>query len=242
MLRESRIYKADLAHNLRNPTDQRNTLQDEYLAQLRARVLEREQGLDPRDLPFHMQRLGVPSDAILALRQPADEPAMRAATTFNRAPRGLTSFLFLSGPTGVGKTTAAAAVVQECLRRHPPNGGPTGQLPPVVWLHASALTRLSQFDSERDMRAWRAAHLLVLDDAGEEASELGRAAVIELVKEREASGRRTVITTNLRPADFGARYGSAVTSRLEAKGVNPNLWNVRVLRRKTGAPRAQEAV
>jgi hypothetical protein len=239
---ESKILKEDHAYNLGRPPDEhRNRLRDEYLNDLRDRASRREQGLDPRDLPYHLQKLRVPTDAIIALRNPQDTPALIGARRFIQAPWRLTLFLFLSGPTGVGKSVAAALTTWDYVRRFPPNNAPTGTADPVVWAEASELTRASGFVEPVRLRAMKVAQLLVLDDAGEESTEMGRAALVDLAKDRDAAGRRTVITTNLRPEDFRRRYGDPLAERIKAKGVLPSLWNSKSMR-KTGATRAQEAV
>lgn len=174
----------------------------------------------------HAQKAGVPYAAIAKLRQgPSKSTALAAAREFNKDSQAL--FLLLLGPTGVGKTLAAALVVVDFASKWPWNLQPLGGMQePIRWVDSVTLTRLSAFDDEakRYVEALKACHLLVLEDAGDEGTELGRGVFVELLMARHAKGRRTVITANLRPPTFRGRYGAAVADRIRESGYMPNLF------------------
>lgn len=198
-----------------------------YREQLRQRGEERARSDDPKDLESRMQRAGVPWRALSALRALEDWPAVDAAKKWLAMPGEWVNFLALMGDTGLGKTVAAAYAFREQARRTSPDLQ-TGQAEPLVWLQAQVFTRISAFsdDDRRTMERAKAARFLVLDELGDEATAMGVAAVKELCMAREAAGRRTVITTNLRGGtgdSFELRYGAALWDRLTTRGVVPKL-------------------
>ena len=188
---------------------------------------------DSADLPYRLQRLGVPVEAIVTLRRPQERPSLVAARKFLGAPRELILFLSLQGPAGVGKTVAAAAVVQATCRRLPRDRA-TGTREPIVWTPASRLTRLSAFDGadEELLAGMRSAQLLVVDDMGDEGTGLGVSAIVDVLKDREAKKRRSVLTSNVMPDVFRRRYGEGLADRINGKGINPNLWAEKSMRTK----------
>ena len=114
--------------------------------------------------------------------------------------------LILSGGTGTGKSVAAV----EMLARH---GG--------SFVHARDLAR--RHDPWKEDRAdgvtkidVESRGLLVLDDLGTERLEDPRflAALEDLLDARQSVTRRTLITTNLSPAQFRERYKERFADRL----------------------------
>lgn len=129
--------------------------------------------------------------------------------------------LILVGSIGAGKTSAAIsaghlavaagrfvrfATHQQYLDWLRPDGAPSGRSP--VWIR------------EQHERA----DLLILDDLGaeenldEEASKFVRKETNELLGNRLASGRPTIVTTNLSSEDLSVMLGARMVSRLGARG------------------------
>lgn len=219
-----RDVQARLARGEINLEQARAELLAPYQAQYAARLESRERSADPRDLEFRLQRLGVPPRVLVALRGPQETAAIIEARKFAGAPPEMVPFLTLLGAPGLGKTVAAAWVFREVARHTSPDR-PTGMPEPLVWAQAADFTRVSAFsqDDEARLRAMRSAVLLVVDDAGDEATALGAAALGDVLKARESAGRRSVITSNLRPDAFRTRYGQALWDRLAGRGLLPRL-------------------
>jgi len=120
-----------------------------------------------------------------------------AAAEFVRA-GGLYS-LVLCAPPGRGKSWIATWVVAESLER-------------ALWVAASDCRVGDSWAATRE-RALKIA-LLAVDDLGEEASgDWGVREMATLLESRHNAGCRTVVTTNLSPAEIGARYGERLLSR-----------------------------
>lgn len=184
------------------------------------------------------KKSGAPYEALKALKSgPRDSEALAAARKFNRDSESL--FLVLLGPPGVGKTLAATLAVVDFCSKWPWNEQPSGgaNSEPVLFVDAATLTRLPTFDAEsrKYTDRLRACRLLVLEDAGDEATEAGKALFVELLLAREKTNRRTVITANLRPEAFKLRYGDAVADRVRASGYVPNLFGEKSQRERRSA-------
>jgi DNA replication protein DnaC len=199
------------------------------LARRKAEVYARAAGEDNKrrfeDGWHWAQKHHVPMPALRALRAgPGESKALTAARAFIRDREKL--FLVLLGPTGVGKTLAAALVALDFCARWPWNQQSTGGThSPLHYVDAATLTRLSAFDDEaqRYVQDLKDARLLVLEDAGDEGTELGKGVLVELLMHRHATERRTVLTSNLTREGFKARYGDAVADRVRSSGLVPNL-------------------
>lgn len=183
---------------------------------------------------YRLQQLGVPSRSILALGHELDANAtVCAARTFMD---GSKPFLVLIGTPGVGKSVAAAYVLQEFVRSFRWNEQAAGSNPrPAVYLEAGALTGVTAWDEHhrREMEAARAAQVLVVDDMGDEGTPAGIDAVARLLLHRADNSRRTVITSNLTKAAFAKRYGAALADRLREIAVTPDLQNEQSYRRQS---------
>lgn len=125
-----------------------------------------------------------------------------------RAVQGLSRDCFaavLSGPTGVGKSLAAAWWAK---REN------------ALWVRSRAIVAMADWgdDWARVLRA----QALVIDDVGTEAdADLKRgwaARFDELLDVRIYGGRRTVITTNAGGKEFAALVGARVIDRLKEHG------------------------
>lgn len=206
-----------------------------YKAQFDKRHVEllAQEAMARGDLETHLRRVGVPMERVQNLRATSEGfQSMEAARSFIRLRQKL--LLILIGPPGVGKTVAAATVVKDACERWPWNSQATGQLAePAAFMPASQLTSLSSFehvDQER-LRYLRRVPLLVLDEAGEEATQYGRGLLMTLLSERHAAGRRSVVTSNLTVEAFRERYGTALLDRVKGDGVMPDLSGQKSLRR-----------
>ena len=111
------------------------------------------------------------------------------------------SILVLAGDTGCGKSFAAAVAISQL-------GG--------LWSHAPDLAHVAEEGEVRPELAMRAASLLVLDDVGIEHSPSGYAAsrISDVLEDRDARSKPSLITTNLSPEEFRARYGPRIASRV----------------------------
>jgi hypothetical protein len=213
----------------------------EYRQKLIARTAERERGLDPRELSYRLQKIGVPAEDVIALRGDLLETAaMGGARRFLAAPAeaGM-RFLLLLGGTGVGKTLAASYVVRDEARRFDWNGQASGPVSdPIQFVRAGDLTRVDFQDRvegaqhRATLEAMVRCRLLVVDDAGDEGGIEGRRALAESLLKRDAAGRRTVITTNLTKERFIELYGQPLADRIRARGVVPNLAGERSRRKR----------
>jgi DNA replication protein DnaC len=193
-----------------------------YRQQLAARNGQQDEGPSPDELEAALGRAGVPGNVLEGLRgQLYANANLTAARAFYVAPAKTQRTLVLLGPAGRGKSLAAAWVMREVLKQDGWNNAPTGAPPmPVQFLPAANLTRLSGYDKldSEWMDQLGRVKLLVVDDAGDEASAIGIAALGNLLKQRHNRMRRSIITSNLRKPAFGARYGMELMDRAEAEG------------------------
>lgn len=224
---------------LSNP-EGRKQLLAEYYEQLRQRSAQRETNGDrPGEAWARAQKAGCPMQALVALRnQPADGKALVAARRFCREGRGIMTFLTLLGETGIGKTTAACHVVLDFCRSWAWNEQATGtDFEPVIYADAASLTRLSAFEAADKAHAERlkGTRLLVLEDLGDEWTEMGKSVLTELLMHRDARKRRTVLCSNVTGEPFEKRYGTAVMDRLRKNGFIPNLQGEKSFRQKARA-------
>jgi len=148
-------------------------------------------------------------------------PAMEAARRMLDDPARLT--LVLSGPAGDGKTVAAVRWLTRAARR-PILTSETGQ----SWEWDPRTRFAPVFDLERKARSWdpqdkgwmddlRTCRALVIDDLGAETGDI-RGTLTALVYERCRQQLRTVITTNLDPKAFSAKYEDRNVDRLLQAG------------------------
>jgi len=127
--------------------------------------------------------------------------------------------LFFSGGTGLGKTFLSA-----CIAREVSQSGHS-----VVY--DTAINVFSRFearkfardlDSEKeardDTKRYLNCDLLILDDLGSElTTPFVQSALYEVVNSRLASGRRTIISSNLSMDEIRDRYTPQIASRLEGE-------------------------
>jgi DNA replication protein DnaC len=126
--------------------------------------------------------------------------------------------LVLSGASGCGKTAAACWWLFQ---------QPNEVLARSLFITAARLARLNKFDDETMSQVF-CAHRLVLDDlAVEYSDEKGffRSFLDEIVNERYANKRQTLITTNVDVETFKIRCGERITDRLREAGAFVSLGN-----------------
>ncbi len=126
--------------------------------------------------------------------------------------------LLLSGDPGLGKTFLSASIARVVS-----DAGHS-----VVYDTASHI--FSRFEArkfdrgedgdeaEDDVSRYLKCDLLIVDDLGTEmTTAFVQSALYELVNTRLMTNRKTIVSTNLSPAELGARYGAAILSRLEGE-------------------------
>ena len=121
------------------------------------------------------------------------------------------AIVVLSGTPGCGKTVAAAKWLYDFAKKTQRAG---------FWLTAARLARWPRY-SDADMDRLLRPPRLVIDDLGNEfLDEKGSfmATLDELLNERYAHKRPTVITTNLNLAGFKARYEERIADRIREDG------------------------
>ncbi|HYF08108.1 MAG TPA: ATP-binding protein [Acetobacteraceae bacterium] len=143
--------------------------------------------------------------------------------------------LALSGGAGTGKTTAAScwlwSAVDAAIR-----DDFTGGRPPMLFLTAARLSRWPKYDDEQ-MRRVLKAHRLVIDDLGAEYVDKNGSYLSlldEVVNERYANRRATLLTTNLEVGPFKERYGERIADRIREIGRFVSVGN-KSMRRKDAA-------
>lgn len=127
--------------------------------------------------------------------------------------------LLFSGPPGLGKTFLSA-----CIARRVSEKGAS-----VVYdtaghvfqqFESGKFGRENPFeeDPEREINRYLNCDLLIVDDLGTEMlTTFVQSVVYRIVNERLISGKKTVLSTNLSPAELGKRYGEAVLSRVQGE-------------------------
>ena len=124
--------------------------------------------------------------------------------------------LLFTGAPGLGKTFLSA-----CIAREVSDGGFS-----VVYDTAGQV--FAQFEREKfgrenpygedpdaEVNRYLNCDLLILDDLGSEmTTAFVQSALYQIVNSRLAAGRKTIISTNLRPQEIGERYSPAIFSRI----------------------------
>ena len=174
-------------------------------------------------------------DADLVLRRGlGDTAALRAAREFQQAKASEWAFLVLSGPPGVGKTTALGWLGLQTAAVLGPKPGPRNLSDyhcsdgprtiyfreSVAWARATELARVGLYDREA-IKPYLQRPILILDDLGLEfrdAKGAFDALIGEVLDHRYAERRRTAISTNLTAREFTERYGERIVDRLRECG------------------------
>ena len=162
---------------------------------------------------MRLEQLGVGDRTLAAVRSPLQTPAMDAVRAW--LPTSSWSLLLIGGP-GCGKTVAAAWAAPHIFAA----GGY------VCWVRVAQAAHEGLYGAEADIRhrRWRNTTLLVLDDVGAEfKSDAWMGVLQEILDERWAHGRKTIVTSNL-SLDAGDRSlrdrigGARVMDRIAQDG------------------------
>jgi DNA replication protein DnaC len=134
-----------------------------------------------------------------------------------------TPCLILCGGVGTGKTHAAMWAARERWGEFVPAQHLARRVDP--WKHELETTEVLRLD----------ASLVVLDDLGAEADEPRlHQALFALVNARNASDRRTLVTTNLAIPQIRPRYGDRIADRLNAMAKAMQLKGASLRRQGAG--------
>ena len=181
----SRLY--EVGHRLRRRADERGRLHDIALEQIPSVLISAT--LYPEGPAF------------------VDTPALQRAREYFERDVDDGACLVLSGPTGTGKSWAAAAVVLE-------QGGEFSFWP------QSCARLLTPEHRDDELKRLRCRHVIVLDDFGLEYSKEGgflEALVDEVIWYREGNECPTIITTNLTPKVMRNTWSARIVDRLRGK-------------------------
>lgn len=123
--------------------------------------------------------------------------------------------LLFRGGTGLGKTMLSGCVAKEIAQRG------------FSVVYETAVAAFDAFEAQkfaRDTEAGEKARriiecdLLILDDLGTEmTTSFTQSALYTIVNSRLASGKKTIISTNLTPAEMSQRYTAQINSRLDSE-------------------------
>ena len=127
--------------------------------------------------------------------------------------------LLFTGAPGLGKTFLSA-----CIAREVSAGG-------FSVVYDSAAHIFQQFESgkfgrenpyeedpEREINRYLNCDLLIMDDLGTEMlTSFVQSAFYRIINDRLINRRKTILSTNLSPAEIGTRYGAAIRSRIEGE-------------------------
>lgn len=188
---------------------------ERYLADEERKAVEARAQKVRSEAPKRLVNLGAPQRAVEAWEAGLrDTEAVRYVNAFLEAGK---TFCVLSGGAGAGKTVAAVHGMAARLLRD------LRETPPAIFVRASECARLGLYDSEDKAltRQMHGAGLLVVDDLGAEfMAENGvwRGLLDELVDVRYGGAAPTILTTNLSPDAFRARYGERVADRIRHAG------------------------
>lgn len=146
------------------------------------------------------------------LRQADDKIAM-ARDYADNAHRRL--WLVMSGSSGLGKTTLAAALYLDMAARY---------VGAYNWINAAefavGVIDASQRGGLREyLNKWRTPDVLVFDDLGTESyGETVRTSIYYVINDRYEYNRRTIITTNLNMTDMQKKLGQQIADRMLRSG------------------------
>lgn len=166
-----------------------------------------------------LEALGLPAKDVSLIRSAALQDTQ--ATLALKDPETLT---VLSGGPGCGKTTAAATWLWTQLADRANWQGTSYDATfyggKMLFITAAKLSRWGRYDDEK-MDKLLTCQRLVIDDLGAEyLDEKGAylSLLDEVINERYANKRLTVLTTNLDAEKFKARYGERIADRVRESG------------------------
>ena len=149
--------------------------------------------------------------------RPKMERVFQVCRTFAQTFRPGTMNLLLQGGTGLGKTYLSA-----CIARVVAGAG-------YAVAYETAASALDAFECAKFQRSsadgeaaaqrveqYLGCDLMILDDLGTElTTEFVRSAFYQIVNTRLMTNKKTIISTNLSPAELSRRYGANILSRIE---------------------------
>ena len=123
--------------------------------------------------------------------------------------------LFLSGAPGLGKTFLSA-----CIARVVSETGHSVVYDTAAHIferfEAQKFSRDETGGADEDVSRLLRCDLLIIDDLGTElTTEFVRSAFYQIVNTRLMTNKKTIISTNLSPAELSRRYGANILSRIE---------------------------
>lgn len=165
--------------------------------------------------------LGIPTRALAAASGALDSTEAMSVVD------GATDFLVLSGGPGCGKTVAAAAWILSYVldrknwKQTQYDSSPArilGLAP--IWVTAAKLARWERYDEDQMQKLLRTPRLVIDDLGGEYLDKGGFYASLldEIVNERQAETKPTIMTTNLNAEAFKERYGERIIDRIREGG------------------------
>lgn len=180
-----------------------------------------EASLGPAQVSY-LDHLGIPTRALEAARGPL------LSTAALDASKGAKDFLVLSGGPGCGKTVAAVVWISDYVSGRKRWGESTiygsdrpefkGTAP--IWITAARLARCDRYDEARMTKLLRTPRLVIDDLGGEYLDKGGFYASLldEIVNERQAESKPTIMTANLNAEAFKERYGERIIDRIREGG------------------------
>ena len=123
--------------------------------------------------------------------------------------------LLLSGDPGLGKTFLSA-----CIARVVSETGHSVVYDTAAHIferfEAQKFSRDETGGADEDVSRLLRCDLLIIDDLGTElTTEFVRSAFYQIVNTRLMTNKKTIVATNLSPADLSRRYGANILSRIE---------------------------
>lgn len=179
--------------------------------------------IDPSELPDRLRAYGVPvhyrtAQLVQFTGDPMAREWARRWLAWARSGEEPGVGLYLCGPNGVGKTFLATALIRELALV-----GIRSKFTTVARVVDEYAAGWSDTEAKLAFRRQvQRAPILVLDDVGKEfRSKAGLVETVfdQLMRERWMHHRRTILTSNLIPAQFRVSYGDSLASLLNESTV-----------------------
>lgn len=164
-----------------------------------------------------IERMELPTHALAALKNYRPTGAIQAASTG-------CSLLVLTGSPGTGKTVAAVKWLADYVHDDGNWTSPGSILRlkqrAPVFVTAARLARWDRYEQEPMAKLLCSARLAIDDLGAEYLDKNGFYASLldEVINERYAAERPTLLTTNLDPEAFKSRYGDRIADRIREVG------------------------
>lgn len=183
-----------------------------------AEARKREAASDLRQAQRHALRaMDLPLDALDLVQRGSASQTLALAALEEPA-----DILVLAGGVGAGKTVAAVAWLARWVMDagNWQQGDACQLLGRGLFLTAPALQRGPRFDAKWLGHIERASRLVIDDLGAEYADERGSFVSLldELINDRYARRRPTLITTNCDASVFKSRYGARIADRIRERG------------------------